>query len=212
MNKYDIAFDLDDVIFDTSVQLIDRLKNDGKIPSNFQYEDCLNSNIENIFGPDYIPHSYLVKEVFTDHFFRSLPYYQNIVDDIKILIENGIRICYITSRDVTQYDCSVKALEQAGLRDPDVYICTTSLKAKLAKQFGVKIFVDDRSEVAFSALALGMSAFVPIKPYNYYVAKFGVLVDTWDNLRLQFFQEIKRLGISDEIQQKQEKIDGKWFV
>lgn len=194
-SKYDIAFDLDDVIFQTSSVVVERLIADGKIPSNFTENDLHCSNIERIFGSDYIKASYLHGEVFTDEFFLALPVNKEVVKDIKYLIENGVKVCFITSRDVTQYRCSVQALESLGIEDPEVHICTTSLKAKLASQFGVRILVDDRPEVAFSAQVNSITPFVPKLPYNYYIAKFGIAVDDWHILRDAFFDTCRDYGI-----------------
>jgi uncharacterized HAD superfamily protein len=182
MVEYDVAFDLDDVVFETSLPLLNRCKELNFIPDTFEFEDISSPVIHDILGLD---QSKIENQVLSDEFFIVLKPIKQSIDCINNLLNNNIKVCFITARMVSHAKVTYDAVESIGFNPRDVFFCRTSQKAVFAKQLGVSVIIDDRPIVAMNAKDFDIYALVPPMPYNKYLEKFNydkIICGDWDNI------------------------------
>jgi len=176
VKNYQIAFDLDDVIFETTLPLLIECQRRGWISSDFKFEDIVLPTFYQLFGWKRGTHEF---ELLTSEFIASLKVHQQVIDTIKNLMKNNISVCYITSRPISLARTTFEVLDKMGLRWEDVFLALTDEKANFAKQMEVRIVVDDRPQVALSAGRIGLCACVPEMPYNQQILKVKQNMDIY---------------------------------
>lgn len=192
--RYDIAFDLDDVIFDTSIAFIEQMKENNEIPKEFSVDDIAFPDVHKMFGIK----SKQARPM-PEGFFENLRAHPQIVSDVKQLRDFGVHVCFITSRTFSTIGETYSALRRIELEEypyeKNVFFCPSEDKATVARQLGVWLMVDDRPNIAWAMSREGIMCLVPQMSYNSYLDKFEndlVYRGNWLDLREILFEECRR--------------------
>ena len=155
-----LGFDIDDTIADGVSYFVDKLNDYFNM--NIKVED-VNGSLCDTFN---IPQSEIDKffSAFGDEIFKNLNILPNSVDYINELYDKGHKIIIITARPLEVKNTTVKWLELKGVKYHELIF--DEEKSVIAKEKGIKIFVDDTKKIVESMKDVGITPIFMDIPKN----------------------------------------------
>uniref|UniRef100_A0A6M3L0N4 Uncharacterized protein n=1 Tax=viral metagenome TaxID=1070528 RepID=A0A6M3L0N4_9ZZZZ len=150
-----IAFDLDDVVLDTSTEIIKEASK--RLGKELDRELCSTFSIGGIYGISPKVSTDIVHTVLWRDYIPPLPF---AIDCLNLLwMTNRCSIYFISNKHKEIYDHDMKLLKDLGLYIPFTLILVkkakngTPKKAKIINEEGIELFVEDRSDTILDILA-----------------------------------------------------------
>lgn len=158
------GFDLDEVVCDCSNTLLDIVN--GYFGTEFVLNDLTDYYFYNILGITAQEFQPVIDIVWRPDCLLSLPVIlggRTLVNKIKHM---GCAVYFITARDKKLRSVTQTWLDKNGVEYDNVFFTDSGKKSPIAKELGVKYFVEDNLKHAIDVASLGVTVFVPEYPWN----------------------------------------------